>query len=83
MSWMYALPHCVFTVGAQQCLPVTAASAFMRVAGGPHSAMHVSAIAFFHRERPVALLLSTCATAAQYNGCGQPCLHEQLHEGAG
>jgi hypothetical protein len=31
----------------------------------------------------LAFLLSTCATAAQYNGCGQPCLHEQLHEGAG
>jgi hypothetical protein len=39
-----------FTVGVQQCLPVTAAFAFMRVAGGPHSVMHVSAVTFFQKQ---------------------------------
>jgi hypothetical protein len=43
---MYQRLQQQFTVGAQQCLPVTAAFAFMRVAGGPHSAMHVSAVTF-------------------------------------
>jgi hypothetical protein len=47
-----------FKVGVQQCLPVTAAFAFMRVAGGPHTAMHVSAVTFFHMgdSEPVSTL---------------------------
>jgi hypothetical protein len=47
LSTCHQRRQCTITVGAQQCLHVAAAIAFVQVGGRVSSALHVSAISFF------------------------------------